>query len=96
VYQENIYGDVPFVSFKKVSSEMDKKYSPNTNLELFSYHTLSKGFMGECGRRGGYMEISESVDEKVIDELYKIASISLCSNVCVSFSKISKRLMVKF
>jgi aspartate/methionine/tyrosine aminotransferase len=64
---------------------MDEKYSPDTNLELFSYHSLSKGFMGECGRRGGFMEISDSIDEKVFQQLYKVASISLCSNVIFTF-----------
>eukprot|EP01080_Neovahlkampfia_damariscottae_P008562 gene8562-384_t len=81
VYQENIYGEQPFVSFKKAANDMGSKYSTEKNLELFSYHTLSKGFLGECGRRGGYMEISNSVDEAVVDQLYKIASVSLCSNV---------------
>jgi alanine transaminase len=26
-------------------------------LELFSFHSTSKGLIGECGRRGGYMEV---------------------------------------
>jgi aspartate/methionine/tyrosine aminotransferase len=47
VYQENIYNDLKFVSFKKIMKEM------NSKLELFSFHSCSKGFLGECGRRGG-------------------------------------------
>ena len=31
-------------------------------LELVSLHSVSKGVIGECGRRGGYMEVrTESV-----------------------------------
>jgi alanine transaminase len=26
-------------------------------LELVSLHSVSKGIMGECGKRGGYMEV---------------------------------------
>jgi alanine transaminase len=47
VYQENVYNNLEFHSFKKVMKEMDSK------LELFSFHSCSKGFLGECGRRGG-------------------------------------------
>ncbi len=28
------------------------------DLELLSFHSVSKGFFGECGRRGGYVEAS--------------------------------------
>ena len=35
---------------------------------------------GECGRRGGYLEVV-NVAEDVAAELYKLASINLCSNV---------------
>lgn len=27
-------------------------------LELVSFHTVSKGFLGECGRRGAYLEMT--------------------------------------
>lgn len=43
-------------------------------------HSVSKGFLGECGRRGGYVEF-HNIPEDVIAELYKTASVSLCSNV---------------
>jgi hypothetical protein len=33
-----------------------------------------------CGQRGGYMELSSGVAQGVKDQLYKMASISLCSN----------------
>jgi hypothetical protein len=27
-------------------------------LELVSFHIVSKGFLGECGQRGGYFEMT--------------------------------------
>jgi alanine transaminase len=77
VYQENIYGDNPFISFKKIVDEMGL----TDTFELFSFHTCSKGFLGECGRRGGYYEISPGVATEVIEQLYKAASINLCPNI---------------
>lgn len=47
---------------------------------LASMHSISKGFYGECGRRGGYTEfVGFSAD--VMAQLYKLASINLCSNL---------------
>lgn len=79
VYQTNIYqpDQRPFHSFKKVLRSMGDKYQ---NVELFSFHSTSKGMIGECGRRGGYLECV-NIDEKVLEQLYKVASISLCPNV---------------
>ncbi|CAG8489400.1 9967_t:CDS:2 [Diversispora eburnea] len=79
VYQANIYQpkEYPFHSFKKVLRSMDSKYD---QFELFSFHSISKGMVGECGRRGGYYECT-GIDQKVIDQLYKISSVSLCPNV---------------
>ena len=54
VYQNNIYTDVPFISFRKVLAEMGEPYS--NKVELISLHSTSKGLLGECGLRGGYME----------------------------------------
>jgi alanine transaminase len=48
-----------------------------SDIELASFHSVSKGFLGECGRRGGYVEF-HNFDPDVIDQLYKLASISLC------------------
>eukprot|EP00049_Salpingoeca_infusionum_P018650 m.358163 g.358163 ORF g.358163 m.358163 type:complete len:505 (-) comp18065_c0_seq1:145-1659(-) len=79
VYQENIYGDRPFVSFKRVLHDMGPEQGGNS-IQLFSYHTVSKGVYGECGRRGGYMEFV-NIPADVGAELYKLASINLSSNV---------------
>ena len=50
-----------------------------SDLQLISYHSVSKGFLGECGLRGGYFELF-GIDDEVKAQLYKLASISLCSN----------------
>ncbi|MEW6013290.1 MAG: aminotransferase class I/II-fold pyridoxal phosphate-dependent enzyme [Elusimicrobiota bacterium] len=75
VYQENIYSDHhKFHSFAKVMDEMKV-----TDVSLFSFHSTSKGFLGECGHRGGYFE-TKNVDSEVYSQLIKLQSIGLCSN----------------
>jgi glutamate--glyoxylate aminotransferase len=79
VYQENIYNaGLPFISARKVLGQMQEPY--RSQLEMVSFHTVSKGAYGECGLRGGYMEL-HNMDPNVLDELYKVASINLCPNV---------------
>ncbi|KAJ3094835.1 hypothetical protein HK100_006002 [Physocladia obscura] len=78
VYQTNIYtAERPFHSFKKVVKSLGSEYD---NFELISFHSISKGMVGECGRRGGYFECT-NIDSKVLEQFYKIASISLCPPV---------------
>ncbi len=78
VYQENIYNpSKPFISARKVLGTMAEPYFSGT--EMVSFHTVSKGAYGECGLRGGYMEL-HNMDPLVVDELYKIASINLSPN----------------
>ncbi|EGC31753.1 alanine transaminase [Dictyostelium purpureum] len=79
VYQENVYvkEDKPFISFKKVVKDMGGEYA---DLEMVSFHSVSKGFVGECGKRGGYMELN-GITSDVKAEIYKLASIGLCPNV---------------
>jgi len=75
VYQENIYGDDDkFHSFKKVACDVGAK------IPVISFHSVSKGVFGECGKRGGYMELY-NVDPMVKAELYKLSSVRLCPNV---------------
>jgi len=78
VYQENVYiGERrPWHSFKKVLRSMGSQYS---EFELFSFHSVSKGFLGECGHRGGYLEVV-SIDSEVKAQLYKLSSLQLCPN----------------
>ena len=52
---------------------------------LFSMHSISKGFYGECGHRGGYLEVRnppkvQDRDIDFVDLLTKQASVSLCAN----------------
>jgi len=76
VYQDNIYLDgSKFVSFAKVLHQMNEK-----EVTLFSFHSVSKGYLGECGHRGGYMEY-RNLPADVASELLKLQSVSLCSNV---------------
>lgn len=76
VYQANVYAEgAEFVSAKKVALDCGLK-----NLQLVSFHSTSKGLIGECGRRGGYMEF-QHVDPYVQSQLYKLASSELCSGV---------------
>ena len=37
---------------------MDMGAPINKELELVSFHTVSKGYWGECGQRGGYFELT--------------------------------------
>ncbi len=76
VYQENVYG-AEFVSFASV---VGKRQVP-----LFSLHSVSKGFYGECGHRGGFMEVRNppmAADSSLsfLEVIQKQASVSLCSN----------------
>ncbi|PRW60642.1 alanine aminotransferase 2 [Chlorella sorokiniana] len=79
VYQTNIYAPgKQWLSFKKVLMEMGPEYA--TSVPLVSMNSISKGFYGECGRRGGYMECFNFPAE-VKEQLYKLASICLCPNL---------------
>ena len=74
VYQENIYyPEDKFHSFAKVAHEK------GIEIPIFSLHSTSKGFIGECGFRGGYLEI-RNASKEILDQLLKVRSIGLCSN----------------
>ncbi|KMZ74886.1 Alanine aminotransferase 2, mitochondrial [Zostera marina] len=78
VYQENVYvEDKKFNSFKKISRSMG---FGDDDITLVSLQSISKGYYGFCGKRGGYMEITGFCRE-VRDEIYKLSSVSLCSNI---------------
>eukprot|EP00922_Rhytidocystis_sp_ex-Travisia-forbesii_P012762 GHVS01019198.1.p1 GENE.GHVS01019198.1~~GHVS01019198.1.p1 ORF type:complete len:714 (-),score=124.66 GHVS01019198.1:617-2473(-) len=74
VYQENVYGETPFVSCRKVAHEMGL-----SSLQIMSFHSCSKGLLGECGLRGGMLQV-DNVDVDVLSQMYKLSSIALCSN----------------
>ncbi|KAJ6793832.1 glutamate--glyoxylate aminotransferase 2 [Iris pallida] len=104
VYQQNIYQDErPFISARKLLLDMGSPLS--REVQLVSFHTVSKGYWGECGQRGGYFEMTNLPPEKgsscmdmtkqgplergshqvsgnkTVDEIYKVASVSLSPNV---------------
>ncbi|XP_055297648.1 alanine aminotransferase 1 [Sitodiplosis mosellana] len=75
VYQDNVYEkESTFHSFKKVLIEMGEPYK---NMELASFMSCSKGYMGECGIRGGYVELINL--EPTVKAMYqKSISAQLC------------------
>ncbi|PUZ39392.1 hypothetical protein GQ55_9G304000 [Panicum hallii var. hallii] len=78
VYQENIYiADRKFKSFKKIARSME---FGEGDISLVSFHSVSNGYYGECGRRGGYMEVT-GFNSEVKKQIYKVASLSSCSNI---------------
>jgi aspartate/methionine/tyrosine aminotransferase len=75
VYQENVYGaGLRFCSF--AAALVRRRL---TEVTLFSLHSTSKGLLGECGHRGGYLEC-RNVPAEVMQELVKLQSVALCSN----------------
>jgi len=77
VYQTNIYRDGDkFVSMRKALAES----TGASSVPLASFHSTSKGFVGECGMRGGFMELV-NLDAQVEAELYKTCTVSLCPNL---------------
>ncbi|KAL7673040.1 hypothetical protein ACOME3_007911 [Neoechinorhynchus agilis] len=78
VYQDNIYEPgANFISFRKVLLGMP---SPYKQAELASFHSASKGFMGECGARAGYCQM-ENFDDDVKLQVSKLISTNLCPPV---------------
>lgn len=75
VYQDNVYdADSEFFSFKRVLIEMGAPYN---TLEMASFMSCSKGYMGECGIRGGYCELI-NLDPGVMAMFKKSLSAQLC------------------
>lgn len=73
VYQSNLHSPDthPFHSFKQVVRRLHSK------VPLFSFHSISKGVTGECGRRGGYFECT-NISDDVRALIYKMVSVGLC------------------
>ena len=75
VYQENVYCESKkFISFKKCLCDLDLP-----GQQLVSFHTVSKGLVGECGQRGGYVEYI-GFDDPMMAQFRKLAASALCSN----------------
>jgi alanine transaminase len=80
VYQENIYKDgKSFHSFKKILSELQKSDSSYEEVQLVSFHSTSKGLLGECGQRGGYAEFV-GFSDRTMAQFTKVAATSLSCN----------------
>ena len=80
VYQENVFPEfATFHSFKKVLCTLKRRF-PGTydSVQLCSVHSTSKGVTGECGHRGGYMELV-GFSEDVKNEILKASSLDVCS-----------------
>ncbi|XP_059302978.1 alanine aminotransferase 2, mitochondrial-like isoform X2 [Lycium ferocissimum] len=78
VYQENVYvPEKQFHSFKKIARSMG---FGEKDISLVSFQSVSKGFYGECGKRGGYMEVT-GFSPEIREQIYKVASVNLCSNI---------------
>ncbi|XP_013785154.1 alanine aminotransferase 2-like [Limulus polyphemus] len=78
VYQDNVFAeDVNFHSFHKVMSKMGPPYS---DMELASVMSASKGYIGECGMRGGCLEVF-NLDPDVQKMLFKAVSAHLCPSI---------------
>ncbi|KAI0797294.1 transaminase [Irpex lacteus] len=73
VYQTNLHSPHthPFHSFKYIVRKI------NSTVPLVSFHSISKGVKGECGRRGGYFECT-NISDDVRAILYKMVSVGLC------------------
>lgn len=78
--------DLHLVSFQSVS-----KGKPHIGPRFIKYNIViiynSKpfsffrtGYYGECGKRGGYMEVT-GFRADVREQIYKVASVNLCSNI---------------
>ena len=78
VYRDNFYKEnAVFSSFRKVLENMPTQVK--NNCELASLHSASKGLVGESGLRGGYLYM-HNFNPKVLEQLVKLKSISLCSS----------------
>lgn len=73
VYQDNLHrrDTETFFSFKKIVSQRQ------STVPLVSFHSISKGVTGECGRRGGYFETT-NLSPEINALIYKMRSVTLC------------------
>jgi alanine transaminase len=74
--------DLPLVSYQSVSKGtiMCSFVFLLTNAISNKTYFLSPGYYGECGKRGGYFEIT-GFSAPVRVQIYKLASVNLCSNI---------------
>ncbi|KGG50955.1 hypothetical protein DI09_4p380 [Mitosporidium daphniae] len=82
VYQNNVWdSEVQFCSARKALLSASRKNPALLDaVEIFSFHSTSKGLLGECGKRGGYVACT-NIDQEILSQFYKLMSISLCSAI---------------
>lgn len=79
VYQENVYAPKKkFHSFRERLLAIGGKIAQEQ--QLISFHSISKGIIGECGRRGGYTQYI-NIPHDAFTEIVKLPSVRLCPNV---------------
>ena len=88
VHQEATYTK-KFKSIRKVLSQLGNPY--NEDLEVISFHSISKGITFEGGLRGGYMELY-NIHDIVKQMIYKAKAVRSWSN---TIGQVSVGLMVK-
>jgi alanine transaminase len=85
VYQDNVYTEgCEFHSFKKALRMLQHEHKgepghPIHKAQLISFHSTSKGILGECGQRGGYMELI-GFGPSMMAEFAKMGASGLSSN----------------
>ncbi|KAL2313895.1 putative alanine aminotransferase [Schizosaccharomyces pombe] len=81
VYQNNIYQN-KFHSFRRKLGELREKEPDNhwDQVSLISVNSVSKGQFGECGQRGGYLDVV-NIPEPAKDQILKLATIDICPPV---------------
>lgn len=78
VCQENVYTSKPWHSFAKVLKQMETNVA--SKVELVSFHSISKGVLGEGGLKGGYLELT-NVDAEFKRELADFYSNTWPNNI---------------
>ncbi|EGG06952.1 uncharacterized protein MELLADRAFT_106312 [Melampsora larici-populina 98AG31] len=75
VYQSNIANPIlkDFISFKRALLNHPDEHI-RTRVPLVSFHSISKGQIGECGRRGGFFEIV-NFPKDVVKQISKLVAI---------------------
>ena len=78
VYQINVYNfSKKFHSFRSVLSKMPYPYNKTC---IFSFNSVSKGVFGECGMRGGYVDMA-NVPYEIVDLMKKLKVLEVCPNI---------------
>lgn len=89
VYQNNVYNeDKKFYSARHIVANMPYPYKRTI---LFSFNSVSKGYYGECGLRGGYLDMY-NVPEVMRSSIFKLKALEACPNL---IGQISMDLLVK-